>query len=133
MSWGYFHVWIYYRNSANKGQGIIWSQSLRAAAYCRACTDHEAQKQSVENQIAFCADHVSRNPYWKLTAVYADSSSGLHIKSRPGCTGNHHYDQEIEIIGDRSLCGTGWNQHVNDMGQHHCHVCCIWPGGRPGT
>ena len=35
---------------------------------------------------------------------------------RPGCTGNHYYDQEVEINGDRSLCGTGWNQHINDTG-----------------
>ena len=67
-----------------KGKESIWSQSLRVAAYCRVSTDHEAQKQSLENQIAFYTDYVRRNPYWKLIAVYADSSSGLRTKSRPG-------------------------------------------------
>ena len=66
------------------GKESIWSQSLRVAAYCRVSTDHEAQKQSLENQIAFYTDYVRRNPYWKLIAVYADSSSGLRTKSRPG-------------------------------------------------
>ena len=38
----------------------------------------------MENQIAFYTDYVRSNPYWKLVAAYADSSSGLRIKSRPG-------------------------------------------------
>lgn len=67
-----------------KGKESIWSQSLRVAAYCRVSTDHEAQKQSLENQIAFYTDYIRHNPYWKLIAVYADSSSGLRTKSRPG-------------------------------------------------
>ncbi len=67
-----------------KGWESIWSQRLRVAAYCRVSTDHEAQKQSLENQIAFYTDYVRSNPYWKLVAAYADSSSGLRIKSRPG-------------------------------------------------
>lgn len=36
-----------------KGRESIWRQSLRVAAYCRVSTNHEAQKQSLENQIAF--------------------------------------------------------------------------------
>ena len=67
-----------------KGRESIWRQSLRVAAYCRVSTNHEAQKQSLENQIAFYTDYVRRNPYWKLVAVYADSSSSLCTKSRPG-------------------------------------------------
>ena len=67
-----------------KGKESIWSQSLKVAAYCRVSTDHEAQKQSLENQIAFYTDYVRRNPYWKLVAVYADNSSGLRAKNRPG-------------------------------------------------
>ena len=67
-----------------KGKESIWSQSLRVAAYCRVSTDYETQKQSLENQIAFYTDYVRRNPYWKLVAVYADSSSGLRTKNRPG-------------------------------------------------
>ena len=67
-----------------KGKESIWSQNLKVAAYCRVSTDHEAQKQSLENQIAFYTDYVRRNPYWKLVAVYADNSSGLRAKNRPG-------------------------------------------------
>ena len=67
-----------------KGEESIWSQSLKVAAYCRVSTDHEDQKQSMENQIAFYTDYVRRNPYWKLVAVYADNSSGLRAKNRPG-------------------------------------------------
>lgn len=34
----------------------------------------------MENQITFYADHVRRNLYWNLIAVYADNSYGLRIK-----------------------------------------------------
>ena len=67
-----------------KGKASIWEQRLKVAAYCRISTDHEDQEQSLENQVAFYTNYVKRNPYWKLVTVYADRSSGLHTKNRPG-------------------------------------------------
>ena len=67
-----------------KGKASIWEQRLKVAAYCRISTDHEDQEQSLENQVAFYTNYVKRNPYWKLVSVYADRSSGLHTKNRPG-------------------------------------------------
>lgn len=67
-----------------KGKASIWDQRLKVAASCRISTDHEDQKQSLENQVAFYTNYVRRNPYWKLVSVYTDRSSGLHTKNRPG-------------------------------------------------
>ena len=67
-----------------KGKASIWEQRLKVAAYCRISTDHEDQEQSLENQVAFYTNYVKRNPYWNLVTVYADRSSGLHTKNRPG-------------------------------------------------
>ena len=55
-----------------KGKGSIWEQRIRGAAYCRGSTDHEAQKESLENQKSFYTDYARWNPDWKLVAVYTD-------------------------------------------------------------
>lgn len=64
-----------------KGKAPIWEQRLNVAAYCRISTDHEDQKQSLENQVAVYTNYVRRNPCWKLVTVYTDCSSGLHTKT----------------------------------------------------
>lgn len=68
----------------NEELKLIWRQQLRVAAYCRVSTTHDEQQNSLKNQIEFYTDYIQRNPYWRLTAVYYDTASGLRMNHRPG-------------------------------------------------
>ena len=56
-----------------KGKASIWDQRLKVAASCRISTDHEDQKQSLENQVAFYTNYVRRNPYMCAAFDQAES------------------------------------------------------------
>ena len=55
----------------------------RVVAYCRVSTDHDDQKNSLENQRAYFEEYVSKEKDWKLIEIYADEGiSGTSLKKR---------------------------------------------------
>ena len=55
----------------------------RVVAYCRVSTDHEDQKNSLENQRAYFEEYVGGHKDWKLVEIYADEGiSGTSLKKR---------------------------------------------------
>ena len=55
----------------------------RVVAYCRVSTDHEDQKNSLENQRLYFEDYVKQHKDWKLIDIYADEGiSGTSLKKR---------------------------------------------------
>lgn len=68
----------------SKSLAPIWCQQLRATAYCLVSTGHEEQQSSLKNQIEFYTEYIQRNPYWRLVAVYYDTTSGLRMNHHPG-------------------------------------------------
>jgi len=55
----------------------------RVVAYCRVSTDHEDQKNSLENQRLYFEEYVSQHKDWQLIEVYADEGiSGTSLKKR---------------------------------------------------
>lgn len=55
----------------------------RVAVYCRVSTDHEDQKNSIENQRLYFEDYVKQHKGWKLVDIYADEGiSGTSLKKR---------------------------------------------------
>ncbi len=56
---------------------------MKAAAYCRVSTDHEDQKNSLENQTLFFAEYIRRNPDWEFVGIYSDEGvSGTSVAKR---------------------------------------------------
>lgn len=55
----------------------------KVVAYCRVSTDHEDQKNSLENQRLYFEEYVGQHKDWKLVEVYADEGiSGTSLKKR---------------------------------------------------
>lgn len=55
----------------------------RVVAYCRVSTDHDDQKNSLENQRLYFEELVKEHKDWKLVEVYADEGiSGTSLKKR---------------------------------------------------
>lgn len=55
----------------------------RVVAYCRVSTDHDDQKNSLENQRLYFEDFVKQHKDWKLIEIYADEGiSGTSLKKR---------------------------------------------------
>lgn len=55
----------------------------RVVAYCRVSTDHEDQKNSLENQRLYFEEYVEQHKDWKLIEIYADEGiSGTSLKKR---------------------------------------------------
>jgi len=52
-----------------KGEDDI---TTRVGAYCRVSTDHDDQKNSLENQKIYFEEYIGRNPDWEMVAIYAD-------------------------------------------------------------
>ena len=134
ISWRYFHIRICHRNSADKGQGIHlepefesrcllpcqhWPRRAEAKLEEPDCFLHRLRKAQplLEAGCCLCGQF-----FWtpgkkqaRISAVVERlqkeenrfDTCKVPQPLRPGCTGNHHYDQEVEINGDRSLCGTG--------------------------
>ena len=56
---------------------------VRVAVYARVSTDHEDQKNSVENQELYFKDYISKENGWQLYKMYADEGiSGTSLKHR---------------------------------------------------
>ena len=55
----------------------------RIAVYARVSTDHEDQKNSIENQKIYFEQRIRENKDWKLFKIYADEGiSGTSLKNR---------------------------------------------------
>ena len=55
----------------------------RVAAYCRVSTDHEAQLESLENQMETFRYRAAQRGDWDLVNIYADEGlSGTTLKGR---------------------------------------------------
>ena len=55
----------------------------RVAAYCRVSTDHEAQLDSLENQMETFRFRAAQRGDWDLVNIYADEGlSGTSLKGR---------------------------------------------------
>ena len=55
----------------------------KVVVYCRVSTDHEDQKNSLENQRLFFEDYVEKEKNWDLVGIYADEGiSGTSLKRR---------------------------------------------------
>ena len=55
----------------------------RIAVYARVSTDHEDQKNSVENQELYFKDYIAKEEEWELYKMYADEGiSGTSLKRR---------------------------------------------------
>lgn len=53
----------------------------RVVVYCRVSTDHEDQKNSLENQRLYFEEYVKQHKDWKLVEIYADEGiSGTSLK-----------------------------------------------------
>ncbi len=56
---------------------------LKVAAYCRVSTDKDDQINSFESQKNFFEKHISLNPDWEMTEIYADEGlTGTSTKKR---------------------------------------------------
>lgn len=55
----------------------------RVAAYCRVSTDKSDQSNSLESQMQFFDEYISRNHMWKLYDIYVDDGiTGTNTKNR---------------------------------------------------
>lgn len=55
----------------------------RVVAYCRVSTEHEDQKNSLENQRLYFEEYVRQQKDWELIEIYADEGiSGTSLKKR---------------------------------------------------
>ena len=79
----------------------------RVVAYCRVSTDHEDQKNSLENQRLYFEEYVSQQKDWQLIEIYADEGiSGTSLKKRNDF--NRMYRDRIknkyDIILTKEVC-----------------------------
>ena len=55
----------------------------RIAVYARVSTDHDDQKNSIENQKLYFDQRIRENKDWKLYKIYADEGiSGTSLRHR---------------------------------------------------
>lgn len=79
----------------------------KVVAYCRVSTDHEDQKNSLENQRLYFEEYVSQHKDWKLVEIYADEGiSGTSLKKRNDF--NRMYRERLnnkyDIILTKEVC-----------------------------
>lgn len=59
------------------------SKLIRVVAYCRVSTEHDDQKNSLENQRLYFEEYVKQHKDWVLIDVYADEGiSETSLKKR---------------------------------------------------
>ena len=79
----------------------------KVVAYCRVSTDHEDQKNSLENQRLYFEELASQHKDWKLVDIYADEGiSGTSLKKRNAF--NRMYKdgskRKFDIILTKEVC-----------------------------
>ena len=58
-------------------------ERLRVAAYCRVSTDQDDQRNSLESQRRYFAEHIGSHPDWELVRVFADEGvTGTSTRKR---------------------------------------------------
>ena len=79
----------------------------RVVAYCRVSTDHEDQKNSLENQRLYFEEYVKQHKDWKLVGIYADEGiSGTSLKKRDEFNRMYRngFRKEYDIILTKEVC-----------------------------
>lgn len=79
----------------------------RVVAYCRVSTDHEDQKNSLENQKLFFEQYVAQNKDWELVKIYADEGiSGTSLKKRKEFNKMYYnaLKGECDIVLTKEVC-----------------------------
>ena len=79
----------------------------RVVAYCRVSTDHEDQKNSLENQRLYFEEYVKQHKDWKLVGIYADEGiSGTSLKKRDEFNRMYRngFRNEYDIILTKEVC-----------------------------
>lgn len=79
----------------------------RVVAYCRVSTDHEDQKNSLENQKLFFEQYVAQHKDWKLVKIYADEGiSGTSLKKRKEFNKMYYnaLKGECDIVLTKEVC-----------------------------
>lgn len=79
----------------------------RVVAYCRVSTDHEDQKNSLENQKLFFEQYVAQHKDWELVKIYADEGiSGTSLKKRKEFNKMYYnaLKGECDIVLTKEVC-----------------------------
>lgn len=79
----------------------------KVVAYCRVSTDHDDQKNSLENQRLYFEDYVKQHRDWKLVGIYADEGiSGTSLKKRDEFNRMYRngFRKEYDIILTKEVC-----------------------------
>ena len=79
----------------------------KVVAYCRVSTDHDDQKNSLENQRLFFEEYVKQHKDWNLVKVYADEGiSGTSLKKRDDFNRmfRNAFKKEYDIILTKEVC-----------------------------
>lgn len=79
----------------------------RVVAYCRVSTDHEDQKNSLENQRLYFEEYVKQHKDWVLIEVYADEGiSGTSLKKRKDFNRMYRdgFQNKYDIILTKEVC-----------------------------
>lgn len=79
----------------------------RVVAYCRVSTDHDDQKNSIENQRLYFEDYVNRQKDWELVEIYADEGiSGTSLKRRTQFNRMYRnaFRGEFDLVLTKEVC-----------------------------
>lgn len=79
----------------------------KVVAYCRVSTDHDDQKNSLENQRLFFEEYVKQHKEWKLVEIYADEGiSGTSLKKRDEFNRMYRdaHRKKYDIILTKEVC-----------------------------
>ncbi|QOX64221.1 recombinase family protein [Anoxybacterium hadale] len=80
-------------------KGVI--EMLKVAAYCRVSTDHEDQKNSLENQQLYFENYINANSDWEFAGLFPDEGiTGTCMKKRKKFNEmiDKAYNGEIDLI-----------------------------------
>ena len=86
---------------AAQNGGNIFDMQLRAAFYARVSTDKDAQINSLENQVDFFNEYISKNKNWLFSGSYIDEGiSGTGTKNRDSfmLMINHARQNKFDLI-----------------------------------
>ncbi len=83
---------------------------LRVGVYCRVSTKKESQQNSLENQISYYKNTISKVSAWCLVDIYADKASG-RSSNRPEFKRllNDCEERKIDLIMTKSISRFGRN------------------------
>ena len=97
----------------SKRESSVEYKRLRACAYVRVSTRHEAQQYSLENQRQYYEKLIQSNPKYIFAGTYADSGISGAKKDRPGFQAMLDAARNGSILHGRSSPG---NRHSGGLG-----------------